>query len=455
MTDIKRESFGSRLGFILVSAGCAVGIGNVWKFPYIAGQNGGALFVLFYLIFLVIMGIPVMSMEFAIGRAGQSTCVNAIKKLEKKGSKWHIFGWICLISAYILMFYYTTVAGWMVSYFIKFVNGTFENIDSKDVSVIYDDMLADPVTMMIFTVVIIILGFLVLCFGVRNGLERVSKFMMIGLLMLIMVLAVRSLLLSGAGEGLRFYLVPDLSSVTLKSLSNTMIAAMSQAFFTLSLGQGIMVVFGSFMTRERTITGEAVRITILDTFVAIISGIIIFPACFSYDIAPDSGPSLIFVTLPQVFINMPGGRIWGALFFVFMTFASFSTVTAVFEAIISTLTDSMGWSRIKTILINIPIIIAGSIPCILGFNVLKDIQLINDWDILTTEDFFISKVFMPIGCIVIILFCCLKCGWGYDNFKAENNRGVGLTLPGRIRGYLTFILPLLIIIIFINEILYS
>jgi len=450
-----REGFASQLGFLLVSAGCAVGIGNVWKFPYMVGQNGGALFVILYIIFLVLMGIPVLSMELAIGRAGKSSGINALKAIEKKGSKWHLFGWVCLVDCYILMFYYTTVSGWMVEYFYKFVSGTFENVDSSGVSNVFSDMMASPVSMIFFTVLVAVTGFLVLCFGVQKGLERVSKFMMIGLLLLIIALAVNSIMLKGSSEGLKFYLLPDLDSVTAGNIGKTVTSAMSQAFFTLSIGMGVMLTLGSYMPKERSITGEAVRIAFLDTFVALIAGIIIFPACFSYNVAPDSGPSLIFVTLPQIFINMPGGRIWGALFFVFMIFASFSTVTAVFENIVAYFIDTIGWSRKKAIFVNIPVVIIGSLPCVLGFNILKDVHIFGDWDILTVEDFILSKILLPLGCIVIILFCALDKGWGFKNFLYESNTGDGMRFPSKIRAYITFVLPLMILLILVNEIFFA
>ena len=450
-----REGFSSRLGFLLVSAGCAVGIGNVWRFPYVAGQNGGALFVLIYLVFLILMGVPVLSMELAIGRAGKSSSINAFKNLEQKGTKWHLFGWVCLADCYLLMFYYTTVSGWMVSYFYKFISGSFENVESSKVSAVFDNLLADPVTLILFMVIVVVTGFLVICFGVQKGLERVSKFMMIGLFLLILVLAVNSVLLKGSSQGLKFYLLPDFSTVTAGSIGKTITAAMSQAFFTLSIGQGVMLTLGSYMSRDRSITGEAVRIAVLDTLVAIIAGIIIFPACFSYNVSPDSGPSLIFVTLPQIFINMPGGRLWGALFFVFMTFASFSTVTAVFENIVAYFVDSLGWSRKKAIFVNIPVLIVGSLPCVLGFNVLKDLKLFVDMDILTVEDFILSKIMLPLGCIVIIMFCVLNKGWGYIRFLEENNTGKGLRFPAKIKGYITFVLPVLIVLILVHEIFFA
>ncbi len=445
----QRSVFGTRLGFILVSAGCAIGIGNVWKFPFVAGANGGAVFVLFYLLFLVLMGIPVMSMEFAIGRAGRASALGAYKKLEKPGTKWHLHGWLCYGGCFLLMMYYTTVAGWMLDYFCKFLTGRFDTAASEDVGGVFGNMLASPVEMGIFMVITVVLGFVVLIFGVQKGLERVNKVMMIGLLLLIVILAVHSLTLSGAGEGISFYLLPDWSRAMEAGIGKVITSAMSQAFFTLSLGVGSLEIFGSYMSDDEGIMGESIRICALDTFVAIISGLIIFPACFSYGIEPDQGPSLIFITLPQVFMNMSGGRIWGTLFFIFMTFASFSTVTAVFENLVAFPIDNLGWSRKKSVIVNMVAMLIASIPCVLGYNLLSGVHLIGGRDILDSEDFIVSNLLLPIGALIIVLFCTLKSGWGFDNFMNEVNTGKGMDLSPKLKGYLKYVLPVLIFVLFI------
>ena len=450
MSEGKRETFGSRLGFILVSAGCAIGIGNVWKFPYVAGENGGAVFVLFYLLFLVLMGIPVMTMEFAVGRASRKSCILGYKALEKEGSKWHIHGWFCAAGCYLLMMYYTTVSGWMLSYFYKFLTGSFSSISEDAVPDVFGGMLASPVEMGIFMAITVIAGFAVLSLGVRKGLERVTKYMMTGLLILIIVLAVHSITLSGAGEGIMFYLYPDFGKAMEIGLGNVLSAAMNQAFFTLSLGIGAMEILGSYMSDKETLTGEAIRICALDTFVAIISGFIIFPACFSYGVQPDQGPSLIFITLPKVFINMPGGRIWGTLFFIFMTFASFSTVTAVFENLIATLCDNLGWSRNKSIIFNLVFILIASLPCVLGYNVLSNLHIIGGRDVLDSEDFIVSNILLPGGSLIFLLFCVLKSGWGYEDYLKEANKGTGVKMSEKLLPYFKFVLPVLIAIILIT-----
>ncbi len=445
-----RESFGSRLGFVLVSAGCAIGIGNVWKFPYVCGQNGGAIFVLFYLLFLVIMGIPVLTMELAIGRGSKKTIVEGYKVLEKDGSKWHIHGYICIAGCYLLMMYYTTVAGWMLAYFWKYLTGVFSSKSVEDVAPVFTDMLSNPGEMAIFMVIVVIAGFLVLSFGVKNGLEKTNKFMMIGLLALILVLVINSLLLKGGGEGIRFYLLPNVENVRNVGIFKVMTAAMNQAFFTLSIGIASMEVFGSYMSRENTLTGESVRICALDTFVALMSGLIIFPACFAYGIQPDQGPSLIFITLPSVFINMPGGRIWGTLFFLFMTFASFSTVTAVFENLVGSMMDNFNMSRIKAVISNIIFMLIASLPCLLGYNILSGVHLIGNRDILDSEDFIVSNLMLPIGALIFLLFCVTRFGWGADAFLEECNTGKGMKMSRKLLWYYRFVLPVLIILILLS-----
>ena len=448
---MKRESFKSRLGFILVSAGCAIGIGNVWRFPYVAGQNGGGIFVLFYLIFLVAMGLPVLTMELAVGRASRKSAVLGYKALEKPKSRWHIHGWVAMFGCYMLMMYYTTVSGWMVAYFFKFLKGDFRSgITADDTAAAFSGLLADPGQMAFWMVVTVVLGFLVCSRGLQNGLEKISKFMMSALLILIVVLAVHSFTLSGAGKGIEFYLIPNLDTVSDVGIKNVITAAMNQAFFTLSLGVAAMEIFGSYMGKEHTLAGEGAKICALDTFVAIMSGLIIFPACFSYGVEVGAGPSLIFITLPNVFVNMTGGRVWGCLFFMFMTFASFSTVIAVFENIMSFAIDMFGWSRNKAAFVNGVIILIASLPCVFGYNIWRDLNLIGGRDVLDSEDFIVSNLLLPIGSLVYLLFCVTKWGWGFEKYLDEANTGKGLHISKKLKPYFQFILPLLILFILIQ-----
>ncbi len=447
---MERESFKSRLGFILVSAGCAIGIGNVWRFPYVAGENGGGLFVLLYLIFLVLMGIPVLTMELAVGRASRKSAVLGYKKLEKPKSKWHIHGWFCMLGCYLLMMYYTTVSGWMTSYFYKFATGTFESgMTSEQVSGVFSQLQSNPIEMVIWMASITILGFLVCSRGIQKGIEKVSKVMMIALLVLILALAVNSILLSGAGEGLKFYLVPDFEKVSEIGIGNIVSAAMNQSFFTLSLGIAAMEIFGSYMSKDNTLPGESVKICALDTFVAIMAGLIIFPACFSYGVEPDQGPALIFITLPNVFVNMAGGRIWGTLFFLFMTFACFSTIIAVFENIISFCIDMFGISRKKSVVINAVIILIASLPCVFGFNIWSGFELFGQ-NVLGMEDFLVSNILLPVGSLIYLLFCVTKFGWGFDNYLAECNTGKGMKFAGFLKPYFQFVLPILVLIVLVQ-----
>lgn len=448
---MERESFGSRLGFILVSAGCAIGIGNVWRFPYVVGKNGGAVFVLFYLLFLLCMGVPVLTMELAVGRASGKSAVLGYRALEKKGSKWHIHGWFCMAGCYLLMMYYTTVSGWMVSYFFKFITGTFQNnMDADAVGAVFGELLANPVEMIIWMVITVLAGFMVCSFGLQKGLERITKIMMTALLVLIVVLAIHSVMLSGAKEGVAFYLMPDFAKAGETGIGNVITAAMNQSFFTLSLGIGAMEIFGSYMSKEHTLVGESVRICALDTFVALMSGLIIFPACFSFGVEPDAGPSLIFVTLPNVFVNMTGGQVWGALFFLFMTFASFSTVIAVFENLLAGCIDNFGWSRKKASLVNCIFVLIASLPCVLGYNVWKDLHIIGERDVLDSEDFLVSNLLLPVGSLVFLLFCVTKWGWGFEQYLEEANIGKGLKLSKYLKYYFRFVLPILILIILIR-----
>lgn len=450
---MERESFRSRLGFLLVSAGCAIGIGNVWRFPYIAGKNGGGYFVLFYLICLLVMGVPVLTMELAVGRASRKSAILSYKKLEKPGQKWHIHGWFCLAGCYLLMMYYTTVTGWMVSYFGRFLTGAFtEGMTAEAVSGVFGTLLSSPGEMAIWTEIVVLLGFVVCSFGLRNGLERISKIMMLALLALIALLAVHSLTLPGAKEGMKFYLLPSVDSIRENGLGNLIVDAMNQAFFTLSLGIAAMEIFGSYMSEQHALAGEAVRICALDTLVALMAGTIIFPACFSFGVKPNQGASLIFETLPNVFVNMKGGRLWGTLFFLFMIFASFSTVLAVLENIISVCMDTFGWSRKKAALINGLLLAVLSLPCVLGFNVWSHVQM-GGRGVLDMEDFAVSNLLLPIGSLVYLLFCVTKWGWGFDKYLAEANRGSGLKLSPKLKPYFQWVLPVLILLILVQGLL--
>ncbi len=448
---MKRESFKSRLGFLLVSAGCAIGIGNVWRFPYVVGQNGGGLFVLLYLVFLIAMGLPVLTMELAVGRASRKSAVQGYQALEKQGSKWHIHGWFAIAGCYMLMMYYTTVSGWMVAYFYKFIIGEFvSGMTAEEPGNVFTNLLSDPVQMAFWMILIVVAGFLVCSQGLQNGLEKISKGMMSALLVLIIVLAVHSFVLPGAGEGVKFYLIPSIDTVRDVGFGNVIAAAMNQAFFTLSLGVAAMEIFGSYMNKDFTLAGEGVRICALDTFVAIMSGLIIFPACFSYGVEVGAGPSLIFITLPNVFVNMTGGRVWGSLFFLFMTFASFSTVIAVFENIMSFCMDMFGWSRKKAALVNCIAILVLSLPCVLGYNVWSNLHLIGGRDVLDSEDFIVSNLLLPLGSLVYLLFCVTKWGWGFDNYMKEANTGEGIKIAKYLKPYFQFVLPVLILIILIQ-----
>lgn len=447
---MEREKLKSRLGFILLSAGCAIGIGNVWKFPYMAGQGGGGAFVLFYLLFLVILGLPIMTMEFSVGRASHKSPVRAYQALEKPGQKWHIHGYFTLIGCYLLMMFYTTVAGWMLHYFYMTAAGKLVGLDADQVAGKFTEMLASPLTMGFWMVVVVAIGIFVCARGLQNGLEKVTKVMMIALLVIMVVLAVNSMFMPGAKEGLTFFLVPDFARMKEVGIVNTLVGAMNQAFFTLSLGIGAMAIFGSYIGKEHALLGESVRVVVLDTFVAITAGLIIFPACFAFGVAPDSGFGLIFVTLPNVFNSMPLGRLWGALFFVFMSFAALTTITAVFENIISFAMDRWEWSRKKAVWVNFAAILVLSMPCILGFNLWSAFQPLGaDSNIMALEDFLITDNLLPLGSLVYLLFCVSRRGWGWKNFLAEANAGQGLRFPEKVRFYVTWILPLIVLIIFV------
>lgn len=448
----ERESFGSRLGFILVSAGCAIGIGNVWKFPYLAGENGGGFFVLFYFIFLLIMGVPVMSMELAIGRRSRKSGAEGFREIEKKGSKWHIVGYTSIIGCYLLMMFYTSVAGWMISYFWKFLSGSFSSsMDKSAVSSVFSNMLSSTSDSLVFMTISVVIGMGVCALGLKNGVEKITKVMMMGLLVLIIILAIHSLTLPGAMEGLKFYLVPSIGTLKEKGVLSVVVSAMNQAFFTLSLGICSMEIFGTYMSKENTLFSEAFRISLLDTFVAVVSGLIIFPSCFSFSISPDAGPSLIFVTLPNVFINMKGGRVWGTLFFVFMSFAALSTVIAVFENIIASFMDNYKWSRKKSVVINFISILLLSLPCALENNLLKGVTILGNKGVLDSWDFLVSNLLLPLGSIAIILFCVWRNGWGWNEYLKEANTGKGIKMPGSkaVKIYLGVVLPILVFTVMI------
>lgn len=448
----KREHFSSRLGFILISAGCAIGLGNVWRFPYITGKYGGAAFVLVYLLFLVILGLPIMVMEFAVGRASQKSAAKSFHVLEPAGSKWHITGYLAILGNYMLMMFYTTVAGWMIYYVYKMIRGEFSGLTPDEVGGIFGGMLADPKAMTFWMLVIVLLCFGVCSLGLQKGVERITKVMMSFLIVILVVLCVRSITLEGAAEGIRFYLIPDFGKMIENGLGEAVYAAMGQAFFTLSLGIGAMAIFGSYISKERRLLGESLNICLLDTGIALMAGLVIFPACFAFGVDPGEGPGLVFVTLPNIFNQMAGGRIFGTLFFIFMTFAAMSTVIAVFENILSFSIDLWGWDRKKAVLVNGLLIIVLSLPCVLGFNVLGNIQPLGAGStIQDLEDFIISNNLLPIGSLLYLLFCTRKKGWGWDNFIAEADSGKGIKFPQWARFYVSYILPLIIIFILFTD----
>ena len=445
-----RERFSSRLGFILISAGCAVGLGNVWRFPYITGQYGGAAFVLVYLIFLVLLGLPIMVMEFAVGRASQKSAARSFHVLEPSDTKWHLQGYACMAGNYLLMMFYTTVGGWMAAYIFKTLTGEFKGLDSDGVAAVFNDMLARPGYMTFWMVLVVLLSFFICSLGLQKGVERITKAMMSCLFLILLILCIRSVTLPGASEGLRFYLIPDFTRFTENGVGNTIFAAMGQAFFTLSLGIGAMAIFGSYIGKDRTLTGETINICLLDTLVAFLAGLIIFPSCFAFGVDPGQGPGLVFITLPNIFNQMVGGRIFGVLFFVFMTFAAQSTIIAVFENIISFSMDLFGTSRKKTVLINGIAIILLSLPCVFGFNIWSGFQPMGAGStIQDLEDFIVSNNLLPLGSMVYLLFCTSRYGWGWKNFLAEADTGKGVKFPAWARVYVSYILPLIVLFIFI------
>ncbi len=450
----QRETFGSRLGFILISAGCAIGLGNVWRFPYVVGKYGGASFIIIYLIFLVILGLPIMVMEFSVGRASQKSVARSFQELEPKGSKWHFHGYIAVAGNYLLMMFYTTIAGWMIAYLFKTIAGDFNGLSADGIAQEFAAVQANPLPQIGWMVLITVIGFLVCAIGLRKGVEKTSKFMMTSLLAVMIILVIRSVTLPGAQAGIEFYLKPDFSVLWengLNGFGEVVFAAMGQAFFTLSVGIGSMAIFGSYVSRDRRLFGESLSITALDTSVALLSGLIVFPACFAFGVNPGEGPGLIFVTLPNIFNSMPGGQIWGSFFYIFMTFAAFSTVIAVFENILSFGMDLFGWSRKKSALINVFLMIGLALPCVLGFNVLSGFAPLGaGTNVLDLEDFIVSNNLLPLGSLVYLLFCTVKYGWGWNSFLAEANTGQGLAFPSKTRWYCKYVLPFIIIYIFVQ-----
>ncbi|MBQ4166446.1 MAG: sodium-dependent transporter [Oscillospiraceae bacterium] len=448
---MERDKLKSRIGFILISAGCAIGIGNVWKFPYVVGENGGGLFVLIYLFFLLVFGVPILTMEFSLGRAAQKSPVKLYQQLEKPGHKWHIHGYFCLAGNYLLMMFYTTVAGWMINYFVSMISGKFNGLDSAGISETFKTMQSDPLSSVLFMGIAVVVGFAVCALGVQGGLEKITKVMMVALLAILVVLAVNSVIIDigNGGEGLSFYLLPDFDRAAEIGIFNVIVAAMNQSFFTLSIGIGSMAIFGSYIGKERSLLGESVNIALLDTFVAVASGLIIFPACFANDVAVNAGPGLIFETLPNVFNQMQGGQIWGSLFFVFMSFAALSTVFAVFENIISCTSDLFGWSRKKACIINAVTMFVLSLPCSLGFGLLSGVTPLGEGStILDFEDFLVSNILLPLGSIAFIIFCVSRYGWGWNKFEEEANCGKGLKVKRWMRGYMTWVLPVAVAAVF-------
>lgn len=445
---MQREHLGSRLGFLLLSAGCAIGIGNVWKFPWMAGQYGGAAFVVVYLLFLLILGVPTMTMEFAMGRAAQASPLKMYGML-KPGGKWGWHGYVCLIGNVMLMMFYTTVTGWMLQYFVDSAAGVFTGLDADAIAGKFGQMLSDPGRMTLYMALVVVAGFAVISLGVRKGVERFTKWMMMALIVLMWVLAIHSLFLEGGMEGLKFYLVPSFSRMQEVGIGNVVVGAMNQAFFTLSLGIGAMAIFGSYIGKERALMGEAIHVSLLDTMVALCSGLIIFPACFAYGVDVNSGPSLIFITLPNVFNHIAMGRFWGSLFFLFMTFAAMSTVLAVFENIVSCVSELTLWSRKKTCLVCCIGVFLLSLPCLLGYNLWQNFHPIAGRDVLDSEDFLVSNLLLPLGSLLFILFCTTRYGWGWEKFMAEANEGEGLKVAKWMRPYMTYVLPVIVAIIFV------
>lgn len=449
----KREHFGSRLGFLLVSAGCAVGLGNIWRFPYVVGEYGGGAFFVLYLIFLLVLGLPVMTMEFAVGRSSQRSLARSFEKLEPKGSKWHVFKWIGFAGCTLLMMFYTVVGGWMINYFLKMASGTFQGRSGEEIGIVFESMLSSPLELIGWMLIVIVLGTSICSLGLRNGVERITKIMMGSLFVIMIVLCARSLTLDGASEGLAFFLIPDFSRLFVDgwtSFGEGVYAAMGQAFFTLSIGISSMAIFGSYISKERRLAGEALSVGGLDTLVALMAGLIIFPACFAFGVNPGEGPGLVFVTLPHVFEQMWMGQIWGSLFFLFLSFAALSTVVAVFEMLISFCMEQWNWSRKKSCAVIAFGLAILSLPCALGFNVLSGVQFSGIGDIQGLEDFIVSNNLLPLGSLVYVVFCTSRYGWGWKNFLKEANTGnKGVRFPQGSYYWVKFGIPALIIIIFI------
>ncbi len=442
----ERESIGSRLGFILLSAGCAIGIGNVWRFPYMVGENGGGLFVLVYVLFLLALGVPIMTMEYAIGRSSRLSILSAYKKLEPKGSKWHIFGYFAIAGNYVLLMFYSVVSGWILRYFVLTLFGGFEGKDAKGVAGIYQEMMDSPLILILFMGITMLITIGVTSMGLQKGVEKITKIMMIALILIMIALGVRSLTLPNAAEGVSFYLMPNAENVRKVGLGNVLYGALNQSFFTLSIGIGSMEIFGSYIKKDRSLVGEALLVAGLDTFVAIVAGLITIPACFAYGVAPDKGPSLIFLTLPNVFIAMKGGRVLGSLFFLFMYFAALSTMIGVFENDVSFSIDLFGHDRKKAACFAGIVITLGSIPCALGFNVWSSFQPLKAGNtIMDLEDFFESNLLLPIGALLCCLFCTCKYGWGFDNYIEEVNAGVGIKMSRALKWYFKFVIPAILV----------
>lgn len=451
---MERERLGSRLGFILLSAGCAIGLGNVYKFPYMVGENGGGIFVLIYLFFLLTMGVPVMTMELALGRASQKSVVKMYDEIQPKGGKWNLHGYFAMTANYVLLMFYTVVTGWLVRYFVDTAKGDFAGLDTKGVEAHYNKMLADPRAMTLYMLVVVVFAMIVCSKSLQNGLEKITKKMMIALLIIMVVLCVNSVFLPGGQEGIKFYLMPSVDNLFEIGVANVVVAAMNQAFFTLSLGIGAMAIFGSYIDKKRTLLGESINIGVLDTFVALASGFIIFPACYAYDVDVTSGMGLIFLTLPNIFNHIPLGQFWGSLFFVFMSFAALSTIFAVFENVVSCTMDLFGWERKKASLLNGVCLAFGCMPCVLGWNVWSGFQPLGEGtNVMVLEDFFVSNLALPIGSLLFILFCVTRYGWGWDKFVAEANEGEGVKIQKWTRPYVTYVLPVMVSIIFIVGIL--
>lgn len=446
----QREKLSSRLGFIFLSAGCAIGLGNIWRFPYITGKYGGGAFVLLYLFFLIILGLPIIVMEFSVGRASAQSVARSFHTLEKAGQKWHLFSYVAMLGNYLLVMFYTTIAGWMLAYFFKMASGSFTGLSADGVAQVFLDLQASPEQCIFWMVLIVLIGCIVCVLGLQKGVEKITKSMMSALLAVMIILVIKSLTLPNAIEGVKFYLIPNFERLAEEGILNAVFAAMGQAFFTLSIGMGGMAIFGSYIDKKRSLTGESINIMVLDTFVAIMAGLIIFPACFAYNVDAGSGPGLVFVTLPNIFNSMSGGQLWGSLFFIFMNFAALSTIIAVFENIVSFSMDLFHWSRKKSVILNLFILILGSIPCAIGFSILADFHPLGEGSaVLDLLDFLVSNVIMPLGSLVFLFFCTRKLGWGWQNFIKEANAGEGIAFPIKTRCYITYVLPMIVLFIFI------